>query len=496
MDKTAEKAQYKAYIDKYFHDPIRFQTEVLDTQPEHVWAKMVEVAESVDKHQKTAAHSGHGVSKTYEAARIALWWLYTHIPSTVITTAPVFDQVEKLLWKEIHVAHSNAKIPLGGNLTKVQLDVDPAGKWFAYGFSTKPDTVTGEATRMQGYHNKYVLLIFDEAAGIQPQIWKAAESLLNSPNCHVLAIGNPTSAYGTFAELEEDPSWNFIRISVKDTPNFKEGREVIPEISGRAYESDMRTKYGEDSTEYGIRVLGRKPMFSMGTYLGKWLADAEVDLRFNCLDAKYDYNMPVHTFWDIGDMYTAIWYVQFPGRRIHLVDFDYDYEGKGLPYFSVLLQNKNYKYGKHYAPYDIQGSNKASFQTGRLTLDVASNLDIDFTVLDKYSILDRLEAARGIMPKCYFAPEAAEGVAGLKDWRKRKNEALSTPDKPVYFEEPVKTWGRHVGDAFSHLAVAYRKYQFEGRRMGDIRQEMPLSNRERFDVDKPKNIMMRGMVIH
>ena len=497
MVKQAEKPKYQIYMDRYFHGPIRFQTDVLDTKPEHVWPKMREVAESVDQHQKTAAHSGHGVSKTYEAARIALWWLYTRIPSTVITTAPVFDQVEKLLWKEIHVAHSRAKVPLGGKLTKVQLDVDPDGKWFAYGFSTKPDTVTGEATRMQGYHNRYVLLIFDEAAGIQQQIWKAAESLLNSPNCHILAIGNPTSAQGTFAELEEDPTWNFIRISVKDTPNFIEGKEVIPEISGRAYESDMRRKYGEDSTEYGIRVLGIKPAFSMGTFLGKWLADAEAAGRINSLDAVYDYNMPVHTFWDIGDMYTAIWYCQFPGRRIHLVDFDYDYEGKGLPYFSVLLQNKNYKYGGHYAPYDIEGSNKSSFQTGNLTLDVADALGISFNVLDKYSVMDRLEAAKGIMPKCYFSPKVAEGVAGLKDWRKRKNEALSTPDKPVYFEEPMKTWGRHVGDGFSHLAVAYRKYQFEGRRMGDIKQEMPLSNRERYaSVDKPANLLKRGMVIH
>jgi hypothetical protein len=166
LEAIAEKTKQKIYMKKYFHDPIRFQTEVLDTRHEYVWSKMREVAESVDKHQKTCAHSGHGVSKTYEAARLALWWLYTHIPSTVITTAPVYDQVEKLLWKEIHVAYTMAKIPLGGKLTKVQLDVDPEKKWFAYGFSTKPDTVTGEATRIQGYHNKYVLVIFDEAAGI------------------------------------------------------------------------------------------------------------------------------------------------------------------------------------------------------------------------------------------------------------------------------------------------------------------------------------------
>jgi len=161
------------------------------------------------------------VSKTYELARIALTFLFTHKPSTVISTAPTFDQVEKQLWKEIHTAHTNAKIPLGGKLTSTQLDIDPNRKWFAYGFATKPDTVTGEATEMQGYHNEWVLIIFDEAAGIQPQIWKAVESLLTNPQCKIIACGNPTSSTGTFADLDNDPTWNHINISVLDTRILK-----------------------------------------------------------------------------------------------------------------------------------------------------------------------------------------------------------------------------------------------------------------------------------
>lgn len=264
-----KRSKQQIFLDKYFDDPIGFQCDVLDVKPEHVWHKMVEMAEAVWKYQKTCCFAGHGVSKTYELARIALSFLYTRIPSTVITTAPIFDQVEKLLWKEIHTAHSQAKIPLGGKMTKTQLDLDPERKWFAYGFSTKADTVTGEATRMQGYHNKYVLIIFDEAAGIPAAIWKASDHLLTNPNCKIVVVGNPTSADGSFAECEDDPTWHFIRISVKDTPNFIEGKEIIPEVSGRAYEEMIRLKYGEDSMEYGIRVDGRKPEYTLGTYLGR-----------------------------------------------------------------------------------------------------------------------------------------------------------------------------------------------------------------------------------
>jgi hypothetical protein len=481
LEKTDRRTKQAAFVARYFGDPIGFQCDCLDTPREMVWGKMREVAESVRDYQKTAVFAGHGVSKTYEAARIALWWLYTHIPSTVITTAPVYDQVEKLLWKEIHRAHSHAHIPLGGNMTKTQLDVDPNNKWFAYGFATKPDTVTGEATRMQGYHNKYVLIIFDEAAGIVTQIWKATESLLNSENCHMLAIGNPTAAEGTFASLEEDPTWHFIRISVKDTPNYKTGEEIIPEISGRSYEEMMRKKYGEESTEYGIRVEGRKPAFSEGTYLGAWIAQAEKDGRIGA--TVYDPSLPVLSIWDNGDMYTAIWFAQLTGKWIDLIDFEYDALGKGLPYFAGLLKQKGYKYGGHYAPPDLWGSNKGSFQTGQFTVDVARSLGIDFEmIIPGSSREDRIEAARSIMPVCRFGPKTAEGVAGLKDWRKRKNEALSTPDRPVWFEEALKTWGRHVGDAFSHLGLLYRYMEVPqpgGREVvGSLRHEQRPANRQ------------------
>ena len=91
------KCAQQIFLDKYYPDPIGFGCDVLDMRREFVWDKMVEVSESVRDHQRTCVFAGHGVSKTYNLARIALWFLFTHKPSTVITTAPIFDQVEKLL---------------------------------------------------------------------------------------------------------------------------------------------------------------------------------------------------------------------------------------------------------------------------------------------------------------------------------------------------------------------------------------------------------------
>lgn len=463
-DKSEKRKQFDAYIAKYQGQFLKFGVDCLDINPDYIWDAMIRIDKSVREHQKTCVYAGHGVSKTYLIARIALGFLFTYVPSTVITTAPSNDQVEKVLWKEIHTAYANAKIPLGGKLTQTQLDVDPDRKWFAYGFSTKPDTVTGEATRMQGFHNDNVLIIFEEAAGIQPQIWKAAESLLTIPNCKIIAIGNPTSAQGCFVDCEKDPTWSCITVAVTDTPNFKENSNRIPGISGRAYEEMIRTKYGEDSNEYAIRIKGRKPEFSQGTFLGKWLAEVESSGRLG--DVSYDPTAPVYTFWDPGDMYNPIWFVQFIGQQIRCIDFYYDGEGKGLPAYSKVLQSKPYTYGGHYAPPDLWGSNAKTFQGPQITVDVALQLGIRFIQTPRVAVSDRVEASRGIMPVVHFAEAAREGFNGLLDWRKRKNEALSTTDKPVYFEEAVRTWGCHVGDAFCGIATVYRYASVGGMRLG------------------------------
>ncbi len=250
-------------------DPMRFMVEALDVKPEYVWDKMIEVAESVRDNPRTAVGAGHCVSKTFTAPRIAEWFLYCFKPATVITTAPTHEQVEDQFWRELRESHNNARFPLGGSLTRTRLDLqaETGIRWFAKGFSTKPETVTGEATAFQGYHNENVLVIFDEAAGILPQIWNAAQHLLTSEGGMMrwLVQGNPTADRGEFVDaISGKHGWHPINISVLDTPNYKENRVVIPGLSGRTYERQIREKYGEDSNEYRVRILGLPPPLGEG----------------------------------------------------------------------------------------------------------------------------------------------------------------------------------------------------------------------------------------
>ena len=349
-------------------------------------------------------------------------------------------------------------------ITKLDYQEETGQKWYALGFATRPDTITAEATAFQGYHNENVLVIFDEAAGILPQIWKAAESLTSSGFTRWLSIGNPTSSTGEFAEaLEPGSGWHVINISVKDTPNFKESREVIPGLSGRPYEQMMARKYGVDSNEYKIRILGQKPDFTEATFFGRELAEVKAKNQLGFY--PHEPTAKVYTFWDIGSSHTVIWFVQFIQKAIQIIDFYCDSRGQGLPSYASLLQQKGYIYAEHFAPWDVGGGdsrdkvgpNARSFQTGKYVTETAENLGVPFTVIEKYPRETQWATARDLIRLCRFNEQTSrEGWDGLVQYRKKLNPTLSTSDKPVYYGEPVKDWTEHVGSAFCTLAMAYR----------------------------------------
>lgn len=466
----------------YQRNPIRFLTDCLDVKEEYIWPKMIEVAESVRDNQKTCIEAGHSVSKDYEISRLGLWFLECFGPNcTVVISGPGNNQVENVFFREVTHAYNHAKVPLQGKLTSCKLHIED--KWFMIGFTAAEDLGCDENTRTQGFHNEYVLVILTEAAGVPLSVRKAIDGLIITSKHRLVTYGNPTKAQGHFAEDAQDPSFNHINISVLDTPNYKENREIIPGLSGREFVEGVIAKYGADSNEYAIKVLGRRPEFTTGTYLGRWLARAETQKRVGTI--YYDAVSPVYTVSDIGDMYSAWWFVQFIKQRIHLVDFYYDEKGIGLPGYALMLQERKYKYGGHYTLPDVfpRGSNQKSSHTGDYTVDVAHNLGIDFVKIDLPAKDEQLRMAQDICDLCWWSEKAREGFDGLLDWRKRKNEQLSTPAKPVFFDDALKTWGRHCGDAFEGLAVVFRSMEIGGQVLGSIHPDVIEHKQQVYDYE-------------
>lgn len=231
-------------------DPAVFSEIVLGVRP---WAMQRQIMRAVARYPRVAVKSCHASGKSFVSALLAVWWLTTRRNSILVTTAPTFRQVEKVLWAEIKRAVRGAKMALPGRLLgPAEWKIDD--KWFGMGVSTDdPDA-------FQGIHADSVLCILDEASGVKGHTWVGADAILSGGDCRLLSIGNPTDPTGDFAtEFMSLPPEARFTISAFDTPNLKAGRTVIRGLVEPAWVEDKKKRWGEGSSLYAARVLGEFP---------------------------------------------------------------------------------------------------------------------------------------------------------------------------------------------------------------------------------------------
>ena len=247
-------------------DPLFFSRHILGC--EQPWHKQEEILLSVRDNPKTVVPSGFSVGKTWTAARAALWFLYSFPNSLVITTAPTWRQVENILWAEIRRQYQQSHVPLGGEILRTQIKI--ADDWFALGLSTD------EPARFQGFHSANLLLIFDEAAGIDRQIWDVAEGQMAGALARWLAIGNPIKPVGPFYDAVTSLMWNTIHISCLDSPNVKAGKIIYPKLVSPQWIEGRRREWGEASPQFQSKVLGEFPTASeFGLIPSDWIIAAQ-----------------------------------------------------------------------------------------------------------------------------------------------------------------------------------------------------------------------------
>ena len=254
-------------------DPVYYAETVLGVR---LWRGQRRALRAMVRKRRLNIRSCHGAGKTFLAAIVVLWFVQTHPDSKVITTAPTFRQVEKLLWTEIRRLYKRSNWPwgLGGEILNTELKLDDG--WFAVGFATKdPDSFVG-------HHAEDLLVVFDEACGIPAAIFEAKEGLLSSEGAKFLGIGNPTDPFSPWAEelalsAADSESQS---ISAYQTPNFAafdithetiiDGEVAIaakvngallpyPALVTPAWVLDKVTRWGVGSQMWLARVDGEFP---------------------------------------------------------------------------------------------------------------------------------------------------------------------------------------------------------------------------------------------
>jgi phage terminase large subunit len=210
---TPEK---KAKLRETLEDPVKFVRRWLDAD---TWGTQNSILRSISSpHSKTVVKACHSSGKTFIAAAAVLWFLARFKEAIVVTTAPTAKQVEKMLWGDIQALLERSKYPFPkANLTEIKF----GPKRYAIGFTTSV-TKQDEGVKFQGFHADHILVVLDEAPGIDPKIWEAIEGARAGGDVRILALGNPTIVSGPFHEAFHSgrESWNLFTISAFDTPNF------------------------------------------------------------------------------------------------------------------------------------------------------------------------------------------------------------------------------------------------------------------------------------
>lgn len=226
-----QKARLTQAVLHFREQPDSFITQILGDTLEDFQARLCRL---FVEHDRLAVPACHSVGKTFTVARIALAFLYCYINSLVITTAPTHRQVVKLLWGEIRAAKKKSKVYLDGKLLNNELKI--SDEHYAMGFSPQlgaaSDSREQQGSSFQGFHAKYVLIIFDEATGITRDMYVMAEGLLTSGIIvKWLCIGNPTSRASEFFKICQLAEWYVFKINFLDSPNLKaNGFKTIADV--------------------------------------------------------------------------------------------------------------------------------------------------------------------------------------------------------------------------------------------------------------------------
>jgi hypothetical protein len=242
------------------------------------WSRQRELCEAVVKYRTVACYSGNMVGKDFCIGRLIWWWLYTRAESLVIVTGPSQTNLGSVTWKEVRRAQpkgDHARLSQGVKTSPQQ--VDCGNGWQALGFSTT------SIERASGQHCAQLLVIVDEASGVEEEIWDAIESLGYE---RLIAIGNPIRAEGRFVDLIRQADRDAAdgipsRLAVKaiKIPSTESPHALLDKspwgIADRTWLESCYRRYGHDSLWVRSHIRAEIPEVSSDILIDpRWLDQA------------------------------------------------------------------------------------------------------------------------------------------------------------------------------------------------------------------------------
>ncbi len=183
-----------------------------------------------------------------------------------------------------------------------------------------------------------------------------------------------------------------------------------------------------------------------GAYYAAELAKAEAEGRI--CRVPIEPLVKVDTWWDLGiDDATAVWFVQDVGPERRIVDY-LEVSGEGLTQIVRRLEARDYRYGRHVLPHDVQVREISSGVSRLETLKALGLRDVE--VVGQQDVADGINAVRLMLARCWFdAERCGRGLEALKQYRRDWDAS-----RQVWRERPLHNWASHAADAFRYGALS------------------------------------------
>lgn len=271
-------------------DIIKQELDKRDHSPEEVFAAI-----------QIAVASGHGIGKTSLVAWLIHWFICCYPNPQIVVTAGTQAQLEKKTWRELAKWH---KISLQREwfewtATKFYLKESP-DTWFAAAIPWSEHNSDAFA----GTHERYVMVIMDEASTIADIIWEVAEGAMTTERCIWIAFGNPVRNTGRFKAC-------FTKFRDYWITRKVDSRKA--KMANKTQIAQWLKQYGENSDFFRKRVKGDFPVMASN----QLISEATVDACRNFHAVGYE-TFPIFVTCDVarfGDDRTVVMVNQ--GRKLH-----------------------------------------------------------------------------------------------------------------------------------------------------------------------------------
>lgn len=277
--------------------------------------------------------------------------------------------------------------------------------------------------------------VFSEYSLQNPKGWNYIRPILAENKGWAIFNYTPRGknhGYELYEMAKNNSKWSVSKLTINDTKVLTE-QDIDEERKSGMTEDMIQQEY---YCSFTASV--------QGAYYWKEYDKAEKEGRF--CNVPYDPATPVYTVWDLGVSDSmAIGFYQLVGKEVHKIDY-YEKSNEGFPHFVKILQDKNYVYGKHFAPRDIKAR---ELTTGKTRLEIAESLGIKFEVVPEIGVQNGIDAGRLLFNRLWVdKTKCREWLNLIPQYTKEYDE-----NKKIFKNTPLHDWTSHGADEYRYAAV-------------------------------------------